>query len=301
MKIKSIIIPVFLIGILLLVIYNLDTITDYTVKLISPTPIVKPDPPNNFVTNNDYLFVQKTDNFTPYSRQDLINILYTILDNGYNKFTFYCPSEYTTCTEDFTDIINNETLVSSLGDFTHPYNNFTDINVGAWTHGQVDIEITKMYTSPMIHEMDEKIDEIMDEVITEDMKVEDKILKLHDYIIDNTSYDVDEKTNGNAYDLLTSHLAKCSGYADVMGVILNKLGVKNFRVASANHIWNAVYIDNKWLNIDLTWDDPIVEGNTNITDTIRHKFYMVDTKTLLSYDTSEHNFDENVFMELKND
>ena len=58
-------------------------------------------------------------------------------------------------------------------------------------------------------------------------------------------------------------------------------------------------MDDKWSQIDLTWDDPIVEGNANITDTIRHKFYMVDTNTLLSYDTEEHNFDDTVFLELK--
>ena len=299
MKIKGIILPTILITILVYIIYNLDYITDYTVKLISPTPTVHPDPPNDFVTNNDFLYVQKTNNFTPYSKTELINIIYTILDNGYQKFTFYCPSEYSECVEDFTNIISNKPLISNIGDFTNPYNNFIDLNVTTWSHGQIDVEVSKMYESKQIHEMNDKINDILDEIITDDMKLEDKILKVHDYIIDETTYDVDSVTNGDAYNLIMNHKAKCSGYADIMAIILNKFGVKNYRVASNNHIWNAAYIDNKWYHIDLTWDDPVVEGNTTITDTIRHKFYMIDTETLLSYDTEEHNFDENVFQELK--
>ena len=299
MKIKSIILPVFLIMLLLLVLYKIDDITDYTVSLINPTPVVHPDPANIYATNTDFMFVQKTDNFTPYSRQDLLNILYTVLDNGYEQFTFYCPSEYSECTIDFTDIINNKTLISDIGDFTHPYNNFTDLNVSTWSHGQIDIQVIKMYSDDEISKMESTIDEILETTITKEMKLEDKILALHDYIIDITSYDTLESSKGDAFDLLTTHNAKCSGYADTMAILLDRLNVKNFRVASENHIWNAVYLDDKWSQIDLTWDDPIVEGNANITDTIRHKFYMVDTNTLLSYDTEEHNFDDTVFLELK--
>ena len=44
---------------------------------------------------------------------------------------------------------------------------------------------------------------------------------------------------------------------------------------SENHAWNYVKLDGNYYAVDATWDDPIVEGNTNITSTIRHKFYSI--------------------------
>ena len=58
----------------------IDDITDITYSFINPNPVVKADPANAWAQNNSYEFLQKTNDFTPYSRQDLINILYTVLD-----------------------------------------------------------------------------------------------------------------------------------------------------------------------------------------------------------------------------
>lgn len=66
----------------------------------------------------------------------------------------------------------------------------------------------------------------------------------------------------------------CSGYADAFALILDRLGIRNFKVSSENHIWNVVYIDNGWLHIDSTWDDD--ENNINNRD----NFYMINTKKL---------------------
>ena len=54
-----------------------------------------------------------------------------------------------------------------------------------------------------------------------------------------------------------------------MSIYLNTLGIKNYKVASDTHVWNVAYINNKWLHIDLTWDDPVSkDANGNIIDTI---------------------------------
>ena len=81
-----------------------------------------------------------------------------------------------------------------------------------------------------------------------------------------------------------------------MQLFLEKLNIKNFRVSSNNHIWNAVYIDGKWYNLDLTWDDPVI---TNIeADVLEHNFFMIDTAKLLEIEKTEHNFNQEVYSEL---
>ena len=63
--------------------------------LIKKDPPILIEPTNNYVKTDQFIFVKSTENFVPLSKQDLKNIFYTIVNNGWDQFTFYCPSEYT--------------------------------------------------------------------------------------------------------------------------------------------------------------------------------------------------------------
>ena len=78
---------------------------------------------------------------------------------------------------------------------------------------------------------------------------------------------------------------------------LNNLGVDNFKISSKTHVWNAVYLNDKWLHLDLTWDDPVTINSD--TQTLSHKFYLIDTKSLDAYKISDHEFDKSIYPELK--
>ncbi len=297
---KSYIFPLFLALILGVVVLNLDYVTDYVANLVSAEPEVIIENGNSYTENQDFVYVQKSRDFVPYSKQDLLNIFYSIFDNGYDTFTFYCPSEYAACLDDIEKLTNNQTIITDIGNYVHPFNNFTHLKVVTGSLGEVDVIVTKMYSDEMIDAINKKLDRIFDEQLNSEMTLEDKVLKIHDYIIDTTYYDQEDGENsGNAYGTLIEGKSKCAGYADAMAIALSRLGIKNYKVASEKHVWNAVYIGDEWSQIDLTWDDPIVQDGAVVTDTIRHKFYMINTDTLLSYDTSEHNFDKNVYIELR--
>lgn len=297
---KSYITPLLLVFLLGAIIYKLDDVTDFLASFVSATPEVIIENGNQYHSDDSFVYVKKSEEFIPYSKQDLLDIFYSIFDNGYDTFTFYCPSEYTECMDDIESLTNDQTVITDIGNFVHPFNNFTSLKVLTDSLGEVDVIVTKMYSSDMIDAINSKLDRIFDEQLTSDMDINDKILKIHDYIIDNTYYDQEDgKNSGNAYGALVEGKCKCGGYADAMAIALSRLGVKNYKVASEKHVWNAVYLNDEWSQIDLTWDDPIVEDGAILTDTIRHKFYMIDTPTLLSYDTEEHSFDKNVYIELR--
>lgn len=297
MKKKNIFTTLLFIIIFILTIYKLDDITDFLVKYISSTPEVALPPSNQYARNMNYEYVQKTDNFIPYGKQDIFNIFYSYLDNGYDNLTFYCPKEYENCIKDITDIINNQTIITDIGNFVHPFNNFRDVFLSTSTSGEVNLKITRTYSDEEITLINNKIDEILNKIFTPEMDLNDKILAAHDYIIDNTTYDETKNEDLNAYNLLYENKSKCFGYADAMAIILDKLNVKSFKVGSNAHVWNAIYLNNEWSHIDVTWDDPIILNGTSISSTIRHKFYLIDTKTLLEYDPDEHNFDQKVYYE----
>ena len=132
---------------------------------------------------------------------------------------------------------------------------------------------------------------------------EREIIKIiHDYIINNTKYDSDksdrniEKYNSNiAYGPLLQGYGLCGGYTDAMAIFLDYYDIPNYKVISENHIWNAVYLNNKWYHLDLTWDDPVMKDGSN---TLEYTFFLITTKGLEEQATNQHIFNKSVFSEV---
>ena len=282
----------------LLLLINIDSLSDYLANFLSDEKKVYISSPNEYKKNYDFKFVQMSNKYVPYSYQGLLNIIFSTLNNGWDTFTFYCPDEYTNCYEDVSKISKNTVLLSNINNFIHPYNNYSKISISNSNTGEVTIKVTKTYSEEDIKKINKGVDEIITNELTNDMSVEDKILKIHDYIINNTRYDVDKlnKDSFNAKGPLFTGKAVCSGYSDLMAIFLTKFGVKNYKVASDTHVWNVIYINDEWLHIDLTWDDPIILNSE--VDTLSHQFYMITTKKLLEYNTSDHTFDATIYQEL---
>ncbi len=284
------------------VFYNIDFLTDKIALVLKHQPTVIISDPNENYKNNNYKFVQESIDFIPYSKQDIKNIFYSILNNGYDKFTFYCPSEYLDCTNDVNDISTDSALLTHINNFISPFNNFSSIEVNYNKAGEINIQVIKAYQTAEIDEINNKIDVIIQNYLNNDMALEDKILTIHDYIINNTKYD-QNRINGIktyksniAYGPLIQNYGICGGYADAMALFLNRLGVPNFRIASESHVWNAVKINNRWLHLDLTWDDPVSQYSNK--DNLIHKFFLIDSNTLQNYDTKDHDFDKTIYQEL---
>lgn len=283
----------------ILVLFNIDKISDYLADFLQSEKKVSIASPNKYYKNYDFKFVKESQNYVPYSYQDLLDIIYSTLNNGWNTFTFYCPDEYTECLKDIENISKNTTLLSNINNYVHPFNAYSKIGIISNTTGEVTINVTKLYSDNDIDKINKGVDEIITSEITTDMKDDDKLLKIHDYIVNNTRYDVN-KTNEASYTALGplfNGSAVCSGYADLMAIFLTKFGLKNYKVASSTHVWNAVLINGEWLHIDLTWDDPITKDSE--VDTLQHDFFLVNTEKLLEFDTKDHKFDATIYQELK--
>jgi len=282
----------------LLLLLNINNISDYLADFLSEDKKVYISSPNDYTKDYDYKFVQMSNKYIPYSYQGLLNIIFSTLNNGWETFTFYCPDEYTNCYDDVSKLSKDTTLLSNINNFVHPYNNYSKISIANSNTGEVTIKVTKTYTEEDIDKINKGVDEIITSELTNDMSIEDKILKIHDYIINNTRYDVDKlnKDSFNAKGPLFNGKAVCSGYSDLMAIFLTKFGVKNYKVASDSHVWNVVYLNDQWLHIDLTWDDPITLNSE--VDTLSHQFYMITTAKLLEYNTSDHTFDTTIYQEL---
>ncbi len=283
-----------------------DKICNKLANYFKSTPDVQIASKNQYAKEKNYEYVQITNDFTPYNYQELLNVFYTILDSGFDTFTFYCPDEYQDCLKDVESISNPENIetLTTIGNFIHPYNNFSSIKVKYDTAGEVTVEINHLYNKDEIQKISNKVDSIYKEIITEGMDDLDIIYAFHDYVINNTKYDesFDEKSNDNEHDSaralgpLYEGYAICSGYTDVMSILLDKLGINNYKVASDTHVWNAFYYDNKWWHVDLTWDDPVTKDGSN---RLEHTFFKIDTATLEKFNIDNHAFKKSIYQELK--
>ncbi len=265
---------------------------------------------NSYFKKLDYNYVQTTDNFYPNNKQDILNIFYTGLNKGFDEITFYCPTNYDDCLTDVDSLVNDNSALSYINNYVSTYNTYNKIYVNMNNFGRVNITINKIYDENTISAIDKEIDRIYNQLINENMTDEEKIRTIHDYIINHTDYDQERsneiKSNqitddihpsNTAYGPLFTGKAICGGYTDTMALFLDKMGIKNIKVASSNHIWNAVYINNEWKHLDLTWDDPVV---INGDSTLTYNYFLINTNELKEKNDDQHNFDEKVFSELKN-
>lgn len=82
----------------------------------------------------------------------------------------------------------------------------------------------------------------------------DMALWLHDWTLDQLEYD--HSLNWcSAENGLTRHQGTCESYQRIYSNLLSATGIANGRITGNGHTWNAVKIDGKWCQMDLTWDD----------------------------------------------
>ena len=258
---------------------------------------------NQYYREYDFGFVQNTVDFEPNNMQDIMNIFYTVINSGQESFSFYCPDEYTNCTDDVKSIANDQSLLSHINNYVHPYNGFKHIETQYNSLGEVTITVFKSYDKNMISAIDVKVDEIINTKIYSSYTDIEKIRIIHDYIINNSRYDLQRSENNvlayesdNAYGPLIQGYGICGGYSDAMQLFLEKFGIKSYKVASDTHVWNVVYLDGFWYHLDLTWDDPITADGTQILD---DDYFMISTNQLRSKNTSEHVYNQNIYLEVK--
>lgn len=125
--------------------------------------------------------------------------------------------------------------------------------------------------------------------ITNDSMTErEKIKAVHDWIVNHTVYDYQNYLNGTipsesygVEGVMLKGTGVCAGYAKTFDYFMYVLGIEDEYVSgtaygsdgsSGGHAWNRVLIDDNWLYVDCTWDDPICFGGCNM---IRYNYFLI--------------------------
>ncbi len=292
---KAINVLIFIVILLLVILYQ-NNITTFIMRTFIYPQTVNIPTSTAYHKENKSFFLSITNDFIIKKESQIPDVIYTVLDSGWNNFSFYCDYNYSSCIDDFKKYFDNSFLLSSINVSIHPYNTYRNIQLQISNYNKLTLNINRLYTPDEITYLDNKVDTIYNEVTNSSMSVREKILSIHDYIANHTYYDQNYTkvmgNSNNAYGALAEGKAICSGYADAMQLFLIKMNVPNYKLTSNDHIWNYVYLDNAWYHLDVSWDDPVTSSGK---DKLIHSYFIIDDATLKSYHDGEHDYN-NLFV-----
>lgn len=128
-------------------------------------------------------------------------------------------------------------------------------------------------------EIQEVLNSAIDNCISEDMTDLEKLLSLHDWLVNHCQYNKIGHMTGEAeamnaytaYGALVDADAVCQGYSMALNLLLEKASVESHYVSGNNHSWNVVKISGTWYHVDSTWDDK----SPDRPGTVKHDYFLL--------------------------
>ncbi len=176
---------------------------------------------------------------------------------------------------------------------------------GKITYFEYEFNTSKKEYDKMLSACDEEADNIIEKVKDEKSTYK-KLRIIHDELVKLIDYNDRTKYSNDLYGALAKKQAACEGYSKAFSYICAKIGIKSANVSGMTsedsnygHMWNKVYYNKKWYNIDVTWDDPVYE-KSDLSDyeksLIEHIFFMVSDEYIGStHFEYEANTEDNLF------
>ena len=122
-----------------------------------------------------------------------------------------------------------------------------------------------------------------------------KIMQVNDWLVEALSYDetISRTNTRNIYGALIEKEVVCEGYAKAFQYLMDGLQIPCILVSGTgtnsngiteSHLWNYVQIANNWYAVDVTCNDPIIQGGGRLTTQMKHK-YLCKGKSFLENHT----------------
>ena len=117
--------------------------------------------------------------------------------------------------------------------------------------------------------------------------------QVHNWMVENIEYDTEMQAD-EPYSIsgaLTEGRAVCEGYARGFKYIMDELNIPcvlvsgigtNSNGETESHAWNYVQLNGNWYAVDVTWDDPVIIGNGNVSSETRYRHFLKGSNTFFS-------------------
>lgn len=206
-------------------------------------------------------------------KQELSLDVYNVNKDDYVKVVREVFNEYAELDFGFSD---------SLCTFTTYGNGKTSLKYTLNYKTQRDILIVQR------DKVNKKVKDIIDNNINKNMSKVQKELIFHDYLVNNAEYNtyyinkgIVHPTDYTAYGILIDKKGVCEGYAKAFSLLCKSADINCIVVkgnARGPHAWNMIKLDDdRWYNVDVTWDDPIVANKSVPLVKTNHTYFNIAT------------------------
>lgn len=236
-----------------------------------------------------------------HTEEDAINSIYNAFMKGQDSVIIHYygdKEDIESFAQDLVEqvfLIDDETTSDDFDYIKNKYRGYTASISGFKIYSiHYRFDFSESYVQTKI--VNDDVKKILNELNLENESEYVKVKKIHDYIIENTTYDITVKNN-SAYEGLENHATACQGYANMTYKMLTEAGVQcrviTGKADNVPHAWNIVRIGELWYNLDCTWDDPIGGLNDNIGK--KYSYFLKGSKNFkehirdAEYDTAEFN------------
>lgn len=167
----------------------------------------------------------------------------------------------------------------------------------SWSNGSGQLKVTLNYEDSydIVHYLEGKTDSltadqeavltkarsILSQITHSSMTEVEKIKEIHDYIINNTSYQETGDRSHSIIGLLLDGYSVCEGYTQAFHLMCYLSGIESSMVSNSGHIWNHVKVDGNWYHIDVTWDDPV-----SSVPMLRYDYFLLSDSSIRAKDRS---------------
>ena len=118
----------------------------------------------------------------------------------------------------------------------------------------------------------------------------DKVHEAYDFVIDNTTYDLNAPNNQSMAAVFLNKKAVCAGYSNAFDYLLRAVGVPSGTVQGmaksgsiqGPHLWNIVCIDGVYTHVDTTWGElEVANSSGQKTEGRTHNYLCVTTEEIM--------------------
>ena len=117
----------------------------------------------------------------------------------------------------------------------------------------------------------------------------EKALWLHDWLLDNCTYDYSYMLYCGAEGAMCRGVGTCEAYHAAYVMLLKEMGIETGRATGNGHVWTMAKLDDDWYQIDVTWDD----NGYSMTSSYESHLYFAITDDIMKLVHSGHTADSN--------
>ncbi len=222
------------------------------------------------------------------SHKQFINKIYKMALKRDSSGVFYCNGNGSKIFDGNVDTLLREVCAidkKTSDDADYLANSMASVNVRTKQEyagnrimsTEFTVRIQYRETAEQLAAVNVRVKEVLDRLKVKGKSDYKKVKLIHDYIVNNTSYQFSSNCYA-AYGALVEGRAVCQGYAQLAYKMLTEAGVKCYVITgkanngrgTQNHAWNMARVGKKWYYLDVTWDDPVGGG-----DVLRHDYFLV--------------------------